>query len=547
MTGVPWDAAAAAAVGVDWLLDAIAPAGEFGRLRRAVERAFLPGDEGTARDAIALVARVSALPAERLEAIRGALAAVPDPSAALARAAAGDVLGDVDFFEVNRFLDALAAVRVLCDDPALGALAPAGDARLSEALAPGRTPQRGFYLADAFAGELARARTQANGAQAAYDAARTKLRAEVAAALGLDYLRDGEFTVLRERLRGPLPGGVRVLREASTYLACELALDATALAALAARDAAAASVADAEESVRARLSREAARAAPALLAACDALGELDALVARARFARRYACVVPRILDSAGALAFDDARYLPLESALVERRRTYVPISLALEGCAVVTGPNMGGKTAALRTCGFVAACVALGLPVPAVAASLPLFDEIAWIGIARASAEGEGSERALLSSFGAEVIALRDCLERAARRPLILVDEFARTTTPREGRALLIALLDALRARGALALAATHLHGIAREAGVAHYAIAGLRRSPPRAAGARDLSAALESIAAAMDYRLRPGDEDEAARGDALALADALGLDAALLARARAELLGAGAPREVNP
>jgi dsDNA-specific endonuclease/ATPase MutS2 len=42
---------------------------------------------------------------------------------------------------------------------------------------------------------------------------------------------------------------------------------------------------------------------------------------------------------------------------------------------------MGGKTAALRTLGFLAACVSLGLPVPAARASIPLFDDVAWIGI----------------------------------------------------------------------------------------------------------------------------------------------------------------------
>jgi dsDNA-specific endonuclease/ATPase MutS2 len=135
---------------------------------------------------------------------------------------------------------------------------------------------------------------------------------------------------------------------------------------------------------------------------------------------------------------------------------------------------------------------------------------------------------------------LRDFFERGARAPLVLIDEFARTTTPREGRALLVALLERLRGGGARALAATHLHGVAREAGVAHYTIAGLRELPPRPRVPLDLAAALNLIGAAMDYRLLPGDEDEAVAGDALTLADALGLDAALVARARAELNGPG-------
>ena len=537
MKQLPWNAATAAALELEWLLTESAPAGEFGRRFRAQQRAFGPGDEAEARVAVAAVARVGgAASIGMLEALRGALAAVPDPSTALARAAVGDVLGDVDFFDLNRFLDALGEVRVLLADAAFaGVEAPAGDASLAAALAPGRTPQRSFYLDDAFAPELASARAAANERQTAYDAARGRLTARVALALGLPHVRDGEFTLMRDALGGPLPPEVRVLREAPTYLACELALDDATLAALAARDAAAVRVAELEEAVRARLSRVAGEAAPALLRACAALGELDAFAGRARFARRYACVEPAIVEAGAALVFEDARYLPLAEALGERGRAYVPISLRLEGAAVVTGPNMGGKTAALRTCGFVAACVALGLPVPARSATLPLFDEIVWIGIARGAGETELEGR-LLSSFGAEVTALRGFFERGARRPLLLIDEFARTTTPREGRALLVALLERLRERGASALAATHLHGIAREAGTAHFAIAGLREIPARTQTPLDLAAALNLIGAAMDYRLIAGDEDETVGGDALALADVLGLDADVVARARAEL-----------
>lgn len=533
----PWDAETAAAIGIDWLLSRSAPAGEFGWRRRARQRVFAPGDEPEAQARIAQVVRVAeTLEAERLEALRAALAGIPDPGPALVRASAGEVLGDVDFFELNRFFAALDEIRTLASHRAFtGSELPSGGDALRDALAPGRTPQRGFYLDDEFASGLAAARARANERQTAYDLARGALLARAAAALGLDHLRDGEFTLLRDVTPGPLPPEVRVLREAPAYFACELALDAPALAALAARDAAAAAVAEAEEEVRARLSRLAGAAAADLQRACEVLGELDVLTGCARFAQRYACVAPHVVEWGAPFAFEDARYLPLAEALAESGRSYAPISLELDGVAVVTGPNMGGKTAALRTSGFVAACVALGLPVPARAAGVPLFDEVAWIGIVRGEESNDG-ERRLLSSFGSEVRALRDLFERDARRALVLIDEFARTTTPREGRALLVALLQRLAERDARALAATHLHGVAREAGAAHYAIAGLRALPPRSRPPLALGAALHLIAEAMDYRLRRGGEEDAAQADALALADALGLDEELVARARREL-----------
>jgi len=560
---LPWDAAAGEAIGADWLLAAIAPGGAFGRAARARERAFRRGDEELACREIARVAHIAdTLEDGRVASVRAAIAGAPDPGALLVRAAAGGILSDVDFFELSRFLDAADEVRRLvagvpnedltgwppptCVAPEMGLTASAGDEELRAVLAAGRTSERTFYLSDAFDPHLAVARGELASTQAAYDGARSRLGKRIARYAGVDRVRDGEFVLMREAVRQPMPPEVRVLREAPTYLLCEVALDDPALAALGARDAAVALVADAEEAVRGRLSRRVAASAASLARTCDVLGELDLLFARAQFAQRYDCRVPA-LAYGPRVAFHEARYVPLAEALARHGRTYAPVSLELEGIAVITGPNMGGKTAALRTLGFLVACVALGLPVPAGTATVPLVDEIAWIGIgARASGEaarsgGEaarsgGDDDGLLSAFGSEVIALRRFLEGDATRALVLVDEFARTTSPREGRALLIALLELLRERGAVGLAATHLTGIARAAGVPHFASGGLHGLAPHNGAPLDLAAALARIAAAMDYGLTQVEEDAAPAADALALAEALGLSPDLIARAKAAL-----------
>jgi DNA mismatch repair protein MutS2 len=533
---VPWTPAAGVAIGADWLLEATVPASAFGRRQRARERAFRRGDERAARQALTCVERIArAVTPEALEALCAAFGGAPDPRAVVARAQAGDILGDVDFFEIAGFLEALARIAALASDPAfaqLEVLAP--DDTLRAAIAPAWTPARTFYLDDALAVELAAARAESTARTAVFDAARSRIEERVARALGVASLREGEFVLMRDALAGPLPTDVRVVREAPTYVLCELAFDEETLAALAARDAANVHVAEEEERLRARLSAEVRRAAPSLARACEQLGALDCFVARARFAQRYGGVVPELSDGA-SLAFSEARNLPLAEALARHGHGYAPISLELEGVGVVTGPNMGGKTAALRTCGFVAACAALGLPVPAQRARVPLVDEIAWVGSAPGVTEAAGSN-GLLSAFGAEVVALRAFFERGSTRALVLVDEFARTTSPREARALSIALLERLAERGACALAATHLSGIAADAGVAHYAVAGLRRTPRRGETPLDLDEALARIAGAMDYRLERVDETASPRADALALADVLGLDAMLIAQAREAL-----------
>lgn len=531
---VPWNSETAGAIGADWLLAAIAPVGALGRAARERERAFGRGDEDAARALLARVGRLAReIPAPRLAELRSAIASAPDVGSALVRARNGGTLDDVDFFEVVRLLDALDDVGGLTADDAFGAHAVArADPELRCALDPGRTSGRTFYLADGFAPALRACRAEAERAQARYDATRSRALARVAAAFGRETVADEAFTVMRDALLAPLPEGVRVVHEAPTYVLCEVELDGETLATLGALEHAAGEVARAEEAVRERLSRDVARASTALETACDGLGDLDALVARAAFAARYACVVPEIVDTA-TVAFVDARYLPLAERLAACGRTYAPISLDLTGTGVVTGPNMGGKTAALRTLGFVVACAALGVPVPAASARVPLVDGIAWLG-SGAAADGEAD--GLLSSFGREVVALHAYLADGATSGLALVDEFARTTSPREGRALLVALLERLRARGGLALAATHLAGVAVAAGAAHYATRGSGTLAPHAGAPLALDAALARIELAMDYRLSAVDERAVAQSDALALAGALGLDSALIARAEFHL-----------
>lgn len=517
------DAATAERIGLTWLRAALEPVGAFGRRHDEAIAPYGPGEENAA---LAEIAAVHAL-AQRLDPdgvarVRAALRAVPEPSPILARARTGDTLSDVDFYELGRFVDALAMLRNTWD-AAHGALEerpPVLDA-LRMLLAPGRDGA-GFYLADAFDASLAPARAVLAAAEAGVDARRVAIAARVRAVTGVDPIGD-EFVVLRDVYDGPLPDDVRVVRDAPAYRT--VTIDGTSSA----RDDALAQLARAEDEARRTLAERIAREGDAVKAALRALGALDRALARVAFTQRWNGCVPA--TSSGAIDFEDAVFAPLAEALAERGRRYTPLSLALRGVAVLTGPNMGGKSAALATVGFLCACVSLGVPPPARAARLPLLEAIIWIG-----GEGPHERTRLLSSYAAEVVRARETLAGATARSVVLVDEFARTTGPREGRALAVAFVEALRARGALALVATHFDGIAEAANVPHLRIAGLRDRALGALRAGDLDAALDAINAAMDYRVVDA-RDGAAPSDALVLAALLGLDDAVIERAR-ELYG---------
>lgn len=517
------DATTASALDAAWLHAHLQPLSEAGLRAYARLEPFRPGDEKQAAGhAQQIAAHARAISPEEVAAMREALGSMPDALAAISRAAMGGVLEDAALFEMLRFLD---AVRRLHPHVSMGEGARAVHALLER----GRAGKFGFYLSDKFDDALAQARAAADAAQAEYDAARGRLAQRIAAELGRDEIAGNEFIVMREGA-ARLPEGVRVVREAPTYFLCELELDERALDALSKRDDHAKRVAAIEESVRAAVServREHARELDALLAAA---GDFDVALAQIRFAQHYRCI-PAAVCTERVLEMKKARYLPLQEELEAHGRRYEAISIRLSAPAVLTGPNMGGKSAALRTCGFIALLASFGLPVPAQDARCALFERIAWLGIGAQDETG-----GLLSSFAREVVRLQQILAGRSTGALLLVDEFARTTTPSEGKALLVALIRALGRRGSTALVATHLAGVAAAAGVRHFAVRGLRNVPSAAPGG-DLAAALASLADSMDYAVVEVGNGGARTADALALALLLGLDADIVAEA-ADLLG---------
>jgi hypothetical protein len=523
---VKLDPMSAERIGAAWLRAAIAPSGDFGRRAEDAAAPYGPGDEAAAQARCAQIVRLAAL-LDRAgsEHVRAALRRAPDPLEIVSRAEAGDPLSDPDFFELGRFADALAATSrawaAAGGDPAE---APPRVPELGELLARGRTAGA-FYLADAFGASLAAARAAFAAADAELSRERERLGRALEARLGT--LPEAEEFIAMRDIVADVPPGVRVVRETPAYRLLALELDAEALTAAARRDAALASVAGEEEGVRRDLADGIARLGPRILAAARALGELDRTLARVTFTQRWGGCVP--LLGAASFGFTEASFVPLREALADAGLPYTPISLELRGPAVLTGPNMGGKSAALATCGFLAACAAIGVPPPAASAAFPLMGGVCWIG-----GEQAADRARLLSAFGAEVVRMRDALASAGNPALLLVDEFARTTGPREGRALLIALVEELDRRGVFALVSTHFDGVARAAGVAHLAIAGLGPHSLDAHAARDVHAALDAVARAMDYCIVAVDGESHVHSDALALAGLLGLATPVVERAAA-------------
>ena len=300
-----------------------------------------------------------------------------------------------------------------------------------------------------------------------------------------------------------------------------------------------------------------------IAATAGALAKLELLFAKAEFALDFNCIVPRLSpDNARRLVLSRARHPLLEDILrakprsqepdslqksgllqqlgpmqesvpcgaaniggsrlsggfsgVAKHKTVVPISLSLdqsERTLLISGPNTGGKTVALKTVGLLALMTHAGLPVPALEAEFPLFDQVlADIGDHQSIQES-------LSSFSSHILSIGKMLGDVTPDSLVLVDELGRATDPEEGGALGVAVLEAFQNAGAFTLASTHLMA--------------MKVYGASTKGVRNGSMGFDDATLEPTYELRLGAPGKSAGLD---IASRLGLDPHLIAVARSRM-----------
>jgi DNA mismatch repair protein MutS2 len=213
-----------------------------------------------------------------------------------------------------------------------------------------------------------------------------------------------------------------------------------------------------EERILARLTAGVRKVRQPLADNQGVLALLDLRQAIARLTVALDGVVPELADRP-SLDLKDARHpLLVVAEKNQGAASVVPIDLRLpQEChtLIVSGPNTGGKTVALKTAGLLVLMVRAGLPIPCAAGSkLYLFAPV------MADIGDEQSIEESLSTFSGHLLRLRNILGQADENTLVLMDELGTGTDPGEGSALALAAVDSLRDLGARVMATTHLHVI---------------------------------------------------------------------------------------
>ena len=251
--------------------------------------------------------------------------------------------------------------------------------------------------------------------------------------------------------------------------------------------------------------------AESLVTGARVLALVDSLLARARFAREFDCVEPTF--GTDRLHIEGARHPLLEKRLRETGSKIVPLELELtasERQLIISGPNTGGKTVALKTTALLAMMAQAGIPVPAKQASFPVFTAfLADIGDAQ-------SIEAALSTFSAHIVNLDRLSRLADARSLVLLDELGSATDPEEGAALAVAVADYFLKAGAWSLISTH-----------HTSLKVYAANTP---GVRNAAAGVDELTLAPNYRLRLGVPGASA---GIQTAERLGLNREMIAGAR--------------
>lgn len=390
-------------------------------------------------------------------------------------------------------------------------------------LDPECTGLKTFYIYDCYSEPLKKIRQAKAKIEKSLELKRQKRIKDIEGETGLQMRSTGEFTVSRKdiRLIKKLMDYPKLQVSSETYINITFKIRPDEEMALYMKEIEDIKEQEALEEMKVLedLSGKLSSFGQVMLRNMEAIGHFDLLISKAYLANAMNATKPIISEDIKCI-IKNGRHPVVEAGLKKKAKAFTPISVNLDrGVAIITGANMGGKTVSLKMVGILMNMMQYGLFVPAEYMEASLMDFI-FI-----SAGDDQSLDSGLSTFGAEMQSIKDMLLMSYLQGMILVDELARGTNPREGYAISYGIISFLMEKPCITLITTHFDGLVRE-NVKHLQVKGLTNVDYDKIGNPEI------ISEYMDYTLIEIKSDTGVPKDAINISRLIGVPEEILQEA---------------
>jgi|GEM_PF-51020 len=467
--------------------------------------------------------------------LKGYLSEIKDIKGSLQRVMKNEVLNEVEFFEIKNQIMVMEELRdffMQHPEVALEKFELASVAPLIKALDPDKSRVKTFYIYDSYSEELWNIREEKRNIDGKIMELSKNLHREIHETTGIKPKPNNEILVPKEK-----KDAIALLKKSNlvfylseTFKSYVFKISPTEEIKDLRDKYQNLKIREEEEEfeIRIKLSQRVRDFYDEIQKNIGILGELDFSIGKILLGDEIHGVEPRIVNDP-YIKIIEGRHCIVEQRLRKEGKTYMPIDVTLEnGVTLITGANMGGKTITLKLIALITAMAQLGLYVPAAEATIGPVSFIYF------SSGDEQSQEMGLSTFGGEIYHLKKITDEKKENGLVLIDELARGTNPKEGYAISRGVIEYFKTLQGISVVTTHFDGLSRIADLRHLQVVGLQRVEPDKLK-KELELAEQGMGVLekyMDYRLEEREPQEQVPKEAIMIARLMGLREEIIRRA---------------
>lgn len=512
---------------IQYILDKITTITPYGNIYRSRMKGFERGQE---QELIEELEKIEAYKdiiqeGEIIRQLEKPLHSIKDLRMTIRRTLENIPLTEVELFEIKNFLLQIKEIEKIIKEYKIPIFNDTEIKRvksLEVLLDPEGTEIPSFYIYDGYSEELQRTRQRKRELDKEIKSNKNNIMENIKKELGISLRPDSTIGIKKEdkELIHKIEGCNDLRYISETYSHIKFGLKTTEEIKEIEEKILGLKIKEEKEELRIReyLSKEIGKRKKEIFRNMANIGRLDLFLAKGKYALEINGVKPKIMKEHSIKIVEGIHPKVMEEL---RELDFMPIDIELkEGATCITGANMGGKTVSLKLVGLLSAMAQYGLFVPAKEMSLGLN------GFIKTSIGDKQSIESGLSTFGSEIIIVKEALDMSDKEGLILIDELARGTNPEEGYLISKEVVEQLKNRSSITLLTTHYDNIGNMEGVKHLQVVGLSNIDIiKLSENRTIEEKLELINNHMDYRLKEVDQHTKVPKDAINIARIMGLE----------------------